>query len=477
MFPDEPAPVIPVVLSGGSGTRLWPLSRERSPKQFLPLLSGLSLFQETVNRARSTTPEPPVVVCNVEHRAFVEEQLAQLRVTPAAIVCEPVARNTAPAVAAAALAVATDRPDALLLVLPSDHLVGDVPQFVGDVAAAAPAASAGYLVTFGIAPTGPETGFGYVHQGPAVAGIGRVWAADEFVEKPDADRARGYVEQGKWLWNSGMFLLSRDVLLTELSTYEPTAVRAAELAVQQAERDADVLLLDAGSFAAAPSISLDYAVMERTERAAVLPSSMPWSDVGAWSSLWEQSDRDTDGNVMVGDVLSEGTSGCYLRSEGPLVAAVGLEGITVVATDDAVLVADRENSQQVCEVVKRLRAGGRPEAESTPLVRRPWGTYRSVDVGVQHQVKRIIVAPGRRLSLQRHQHRSEHWVVVQGTAGVVRGDESYLLHENESVFIPAGCAHRIENPGDVPLHIVEVQVGHYLGEDDIERLADDYGRC
>jgi mannose-1-phosphate guanylyltransferase/mannose-1-phosphate guanylyltransferase/mannose-6-phosphate isomerase len=477
MISDEPAPVIPVVLSGGSGTRLWPLSRERSPKQFLPLLSGLSLFQETVCRARSATPEPPVVVCNVEHRAFVEEQLGQLGVIPAAIVCEPVARSTAPAVAAAALAVATDRPDALLLVLPSDHLVGDVPQFVEDVAAAAPAASAGYLVTFGITPTGPETGFGYVHQGPAVSGIGRVWAADEFVEKPDADRAQSFVEQGKWHWNSGMFLLSRDVLLTELSTYEPTAVRAAERAVELAEWDGRAVLLDAASFAAAPSISLDYAVMERTEQAAVLPSTLPWSDVGAWSSLWEESDQDSDGNVMVGDVLSEASSDCYLRSEGPLVAAVGLEGITVVVTDDAVLVADRAHSQQVREVVTRLRADGRTEAESASLVRRPWGTYQSVDVGHQHQVKRIVVEPGRRLSLQRHRHRAEHWVVVQGTASIVRGDDSYLLHENESVFIPVGCAHRLENPGNTPLHLVEVQVGDYLGEDDIERLADDYGRC
>jgi mannose-1-phosphate guanylyltransferase/mannose-6-phosphate isomerase-like protein (cupin superfamily) len=366
------------------------------------MISGLSLFQETVCRARAATPEPPVVVCSVEHRSLVEDQLGHLRVTPVAIVCEPVARSTAPAVAAAALAIGDGRPGALLLVLPSDHLVGNVPQFVDDVAAATPAAAAGFLVTFGVTSTIPEAGCGCIRQGPALDGILRVCEVDEFVEELDPYREFSFVEEGWWLSNSGMVLVSRDVLLAELTLHEPSAARAAELAVKLAKRDSRALLLDLESFSSAPSISLGRAVMERTEQAAVLRCSVPWSDVGAWS---------------------------WLR-------------------------------------------------ETSSLVIRPWGSYRAVDVGGHHQVKRIVVDPGQRLSLQRHRQRAEHWVVVQGTASVVLAEEPLVLHENDSLFVPVGWAYRLENAGTTPLHLVEVQVGDSLGEeDDNQRLADDYGRA
>jgi mannose-1-phosphate guanylyltransferase/mannose-6-phosphate isomerase len=437
MVTDELAPVIPVVLSDRSGTRLAPSSPGRNLQEFLPLLSGLSSFQETVCRAQVATPEPPVVVCDVEHRGLVEDQLGDLSVTPAAIVCEPVARSTASAVAAAALAVGEARPDALLLVLSSDQLVDDVPQFVEDLPAAARSAAAGYLVAFGIAPTAPETGSGHVRRGPDVAGSGRASAADEFVEKSDLDRTRSFVQQGRWLRHSGTFLVSRRAVLAGRSTYEPSAASAAEPAVGLAAWDSSALL-DLESFGTALSISLGCAEIDGTEQATVLPFTEPPSDVGAWSSLWVASD--------------------------------------VAADDNVAFAADRDHCEEVVELVLALLAPGRTETDTSSVIRTPWGSYRSVDLGDHHQVKRIVVEPGHRLSLQRHRQRAEHWVVVQGTASIVRGDESRVLHENESVFIPVGCAHRLENPGSTPLHLVEVQVGDYLGEDDIERLADDYGR-
>ncbi len=477
MVSESNAPVVvPVVLSGGSGTRLWPLSRETSPKQFLPLLTGLSLFQQTVLRAQAATTRAPVVVCNVEHRFVVQHQLAQLEVEPAAIICEPVARNTAPAVAAAASLVGQSAPDALLLVLPSDHVVTDTADFARDVAAAVPAAGAGHLVTFGITPTTPHTGFGYIRQGPPIAGMLRACAAERFVEKPHLAQARGYVEDGKWMWNSGMFLLPREVLLEELLSHEPRVAHTTAIAVALARREGSAVFLDEKSFACAPTVSLDYAVMEPTTRAAVLPTTLGWSDVGAWSSLWEVRDKDGDGNVLHGDVLAEDSHDCYVHSDGPLVTALGMSDVTVVATKDAVLVADRAHSQQVREVVARLRTLGRAEADCSALVRRPWGTYESLGRGVRHQVKHIEVLPGQKLSLQRHAHRAEHWVVVQGTAQVVRGGDTLVLQEGESLHVPVGCVHRLENRCEDPLHLIEVQVGDYLGEDDIERLDDKYGR-
>lgn len=429
-----------------------------------------------MNRARLATGSDPVIVCNAAHRFLVEEQLAAVGAQATAIICEPVGRNTAPAVGAAAAVVAESQPSAVLLVLPSDHSVSDGEHFARDVATALPAAAAGHLLTFGIDPTSPQSGYGYIRRGPSLAGIAGVCAADEFVEKPDLARARSFVREGKWLWNSGMFLLPADLFVEELTTYEPLAARAAATAVALAERQGAVVHLDHDSFALAPSISIDYAVMERTDRAAVLPTRLDWSDVGAWSSLWSSREKDPHGNVAEGDVLCQDVSGSYVRSDGPLVAVVGLTDVTVVATKDAVLVADREHSQAVRQVVTRLRGEGRAEADGSPVVRRPWGTYESIDVGPCHQVKHIVVKPGHKLSLQRHEHRAEHWVVVSGTASVVRGDDVLTLHENDSVHVPVGCVHRVENQADEPLHFIEVQVGDYLGEDDIERLADEYGR-
>lgn len=473
---DQRPPCTPVILSGGAGTRLWPLSRELSPKQFVPLFSGRSLFQMTALRAAAATDEPPVVVCNIDHRGFVEEQLAEIDLLPAAVICEPLARNTAAAVASAALLLEDDRPGSLMLVMPSDHLVADDEQFAADVGDAIPAAAAGHLVTFGITPKVPETGYGYIRQGEVIDHCGRVHQTAEFVEKPELERAKELLRQGGWMWNSGVFLLPAAGLLEELTSYEPQVVTSVAASLAAAHRASGTHLLDRECFETGPSISLDYAVMERTDRAAVLPTTLDWSDVGAWSSLWEVSQHDEWGNVAVGDVLLEESSDCYVRSDGPLVAAIGMHDVTVVATEDAVLVADRTHSQQVREMVHRLRDLGRPEADATKLVRRPWGTYRSVAVGPRHQVKHITVTPGHKLSLQRHRHRSEHWVVVEGVAKVVHGETSRELEVNESLFVPQGCVHRLENPGPGPLHLVEVQVGDYLGEDDIERLADDYGR-
>lgn len=468
----------PVILCGGSGTRLWPLSRKQTPKQFATLFHGSSLFQETAQRAVRATGQDPVVVASLEHRFTVEQQLEEVGITPRAIICEPIARNTAPAVAAAAVYLHVVDPESPMLVLPSDHLIPDLEVFATEVDEAAAAARAGSLVTFGITPTTPHTGYGYLRQGALLSGLGRVATVEAFVEKPDPATAQEYLTDPKWLWNSGMFVLPPRTLIAELAEHAPEVLSAAVAAVGHAARQGHHLLtLDQSRFESSPDISLDYAVMERTDRAAVLPTQLRWSDVGAWLSLWEISEKDTRGNVQLGDVLADEVSNCYLHSEGPLVAAIGVSDLTVVATKDAVLVTDSAHSEGVKGLVQQLKAAAREEAETSRLVRRPWGTYECLDRGPLHQVKRIEVRPGGRLSLQRHRHRSEHWVVVAGQALATKGEETYLLGENDAIFIPVGCAHRLENPGEAPLHLIEVQVGSYLGEDDIERLEDAYGRC
>lgn len=469
--------VVPVILSGGSGTRLWPVSRKLSPKQFAPMLSGRSLFQDTVLRAAAATEAAPVVVCSGAHRFVVEEQLDAIGISPALIVLEPVARNTAAAIAAAAELLLETDPDAALLVLPSDHFVPDEEAFASDVRAALPAAAVGHLVTFGITPACAHTGYGYIRQGAPISGIPRVFEAERFVEKPARGVAEGYVEEGKWHWNSGMFLLPAALVVRELSLHEPDVAAHVRSAVARAARSDGVVELDEESFAAAPSVSIDYAVMERTSKAAVLPTPLKWNDVGAWSSMWDVSQHDAEGNAGRGNVIMVDTADSYVHSDGPLVATLGVHGLAVVATKDAVLVTERGRSEEVRAIVEVLHDGGRPEADSAPECRRPWGTYESIDLGQRHQVKHIVVRPGHKLSLQRHQHRAEHWVVVQGTARVVRGDEVHTLTENMSLTIPQGEVHRIENPGSEPLHVIEVQVGSYLGEDDIERLDDCYGRA
>jgi mannose-1-phosphate guanylyltransferase/mannose-1-phosphate guanylyltransferase/mannose-6-phosphate isomerase len=468
--------VVPVILSGGNGTRLWPLSRELYPKQLLPLLEELSLLQQTAWRVHGHGFAPPVLVCADEHRFVVREQLAALGVRPHEIVLEPSPRNTAPAIAVAARLVLRDDPDALMLVCPADHAIDDVDAFRASVDRAVAVAAEGHLVTFGVAATYPETGYGYIRAGAPLEGHPYAAAVAGFVEKPAERAALRYVEDGSWSWNSGMFLFPPQLLLDELDKLQPEMCAATDAALEAAWRDLEFLRLGPAEFTRAPSISIDHAVMEHTRRAAVVRALFAWSDVGSWSALWQMSEWDEAGNVVLGDVTDTGSQNCYLRSQDLLVATVGLRDVIVVATSDAVLVADRSASQQVKDVVEKLRARGRPEAVSHRVVYRPWGCYEAIDAGPGYQVKHITVKPGARLSLQRHAHRAENWVVISGTAEVVRGDEVLTLTDRMSIDIPSGCIHRLGNPGGEMLHVVEVQTGTYLGEDDIVRLEDEYGR-
>jgi len=459
--------LIPVILSGGSGTRLWPLSREHHPKQFLPLVGSETMLQDTVRRLEGLSPSPPIIVCHEHHRFIVAEQMRQIGAETTAILLEPVGRNTAPAVAAAALAaIQAAGEDAMLLVLPADHLLTDVPAFHAAVRAGMVAASAGQLVTFGVVPTAPEIGYGYIRRGP---GKGPAYPIAKFVEKPDAARAAEYVASGDYLWNSGMFLLGARRYLEELGRLAPAMLEATTAAFKAATRDLDFLRLPAAEFARCPSDSIDYAVMEKTAAAVVVPLAAGWSDVGSWSALHAALEADADGNVTRGDVVTEDSSGCYLYSSGRLVTAVGLKDHVVIETKDAVMVAPKARVQDVKNLVAKLKAAGRSETTLHREVARPWGSYDSVDSGQRFQVKRLTVKPGATLSLQMHHHRAEHWIVVSGTAKITCGDRVFLLSENESTYIPVGATHRIENPGRVPLHVVEVQSGSYLGEDDSPR--------
>jgi len=476
--------LIPVVLSGGSGTRLWPLSRELYPKQLLPLVGERTMLQETVARLAGVADVgAPVVVCNESHRFMVAEQLRGIGCPPRAIVLEPVGRNTAPAVAVAALvALAREAPaanglvaaeDPVLLVLPADHVIRDVASFCEAVAAGRVAAEQGKLVTFGVVPDRPETGYGYIRR---ARGEGPVYAVAEFVEKPDLATAVRYVQSGEYFWNSGMFMFRARTYLAELGQHAPAMLAACEAAVAAATRDLDFTRLPPSEFGACPADSVDYAVMEKTTSAVVVPLDVGWSDVGSWSALQDALPTDAQGNVTAGDVIAEGVKGCYLHSTSRLIAAVGLSDHVVVETKDAVLVAPRDKVQDVKALVAQLKAQGRYEVSLHREVFRPWGSYDSIDSGERFQVKRLVVTPGASMSLQLHHHRAEHWIVVSGTARITRGEETFLLGENESTFIPMGTKHRIENPGKVTLHIIEVQSGSYLGEDDIVRFEDRYGR-
>jgi mannose-1-phosphate guanylyltransferase/mannose-6-phosphate isomerase len=469
--------VVPVILSGGSGTRLWPVSRESFPKQFWPLLSERSMIEETARRAAGPGFAAPIIVCNHEHRFLVAEQLRQAGVEGPRIVLEPVGRNSAPAIAAAALLAAEEDPAAVLWMMPADAAISDTPELHRLLGLAVAAARAGRIVTFGMRPTAPEIGYGYIEQGAALPGLPGVHHLARFIEKPDAATAAGLVAGGRHLWNSGMFVFTAATLLGELARFAPSVLEAVRPAVEGRQRDLDFIRLGAKAFAEAPSISLDYAVAERTDRAAVIPATLGWSDVGSWGALWELGEKDAEGNVALGDVVLEGASQCYVRSDGILTAVVGLSDAVVVVTEDAVLAMHRDRSQDVKRVVDRLRADGRHEAAAHNRYYRPWGFFEILFAGERFRVHRVVILPGQRMSLQKHYHRAEHLTVLAGTAQVIRDGDSVLVHENASIDLPIGCLHRVENPGRIPLTLIEVQAGSYLGEDDVVRLADAYGRA
>jgi len=465
--------VLPVLLCGGSGTRLWPLSREAYPKQFLSLAGKDSLLQATCLRLRGLPGAmAPLLISNEEHRFMVAEQCRQVDVEPLSIILEPVGRNTAAAIAVAALHAMESQQDPVLLVLPSDHLLQDEAGFREAVLLALPAAEAGALLTFGIVPTAPETGFGYIK---AVPGEG-VRGVEQFVEKPDLATAEKYLASGEYFWNSGMFMFRASRFIAELEKFAPEILRHCRVALANSKRDADFMRLDKESFSACPSDSIDYAVMEKTQHAMVLPIDVGWSDVGSWSALWQVAEQDDEGNVHHGDVMAENCRNTFVWSGNRLVSTLGLENMIVVDTDDALLIAHQDHVQDVKKIVARLKSDGRPQAVHHRQVYRPWGSYTSVDSGDRFQVKRIIVKPGAALSLQMHHHRAEHWIVVSGTARVTCDENVMTLSENQSTYIPLGSKHRLENIGKLPLELIEVQSGSYLGEDDIVRFDDVYGR-
>jgi mannose-1-phosphate guanylyltransferase/mannose-1-phosphate guanylyltransferase/mannose-6-phosphate isomerase len=468
--------VVPVILCGGTGTRLWPLSREAYPKQFWPLTGARTMLQDTALRAIGHGFAPPIVVCNEAHRFLVADQLRAANIQGARILLEPEGRNSAPAIAAAALLLQEEDATAPMWLMAADAAIGDNAALLVALGQAVKAAAAGRIVTFGMQPTAPETGYGYIEAGAELAGAPGVRELLRFSEKPDARTAEGFLAGGRHLWNSGMFVASAATMLSELERHAPEVLAKVAPAVREAQRDLEFIRLEPARFRAAPNVSIDYAVMEKTERAAVVPGSFGWSDVGSWAALWETGAKDAAGNVAQGPVELLGAERCYVRSEGMLTTVIGLTDAIVVTTDDAVLVMPRDRAQDVKRMVEQLRANGRPEATAHRRMYRPWGHYEGLIQGDRFQVKKIQVRPGQKLSLQKHFHRAEHWVVVHGTAIVQRDHEQVMLRENESIYLPLGCVHRLENPGRIPLTLIEVQVGSYTGEDDIVRIEDTYGR-
>jgi len=468
--------IVPVILSGGSGTRLWPVSRKSFPKQFWPLISERSMLVDTVLRAGSSRFTPPVIVANQEHRFVVAEQLRDAGISQARILLEPVGRNSAPAIAAAALLVAETNPDAVLWIMAADASIQDTAALDDAISTASAAARAGYFVTFGMQPTVAETGYGYISQGPAITGVPGAFRLDRFIEKPDATTAAELILNTRNLWNSGMFMFQASMLLKEMERLAPEVLAATRAAMETRKTDLDFIRLGADAFAASPDISIDYAIAEKTDKAAVVPASIGWSDVGSWSALAEIASKDSDGNFTQGDVVIEGSANSYARSDGVLTALLGVRDLVVVTTQDAVLVAHKDHAQNVKKIVDRLKKSGRSEADTHNRVYRPWGFYERLILADRFQVKRIVVWPGQKLSLQKHYHRAEHWVVVAGCAEVTCDAQVRMVHENESIYLPLGSVHRMENPGKIPLAVIEVQTGAYLGEDDIVRFEDTYGR-
>ena len=468
--------IVPVILCGGSGTRLWPLSRESYPKQFYSLVEEETLLQSTIKRLSGLPGcETPLLVCNNQHRFLAAEQMRQIGLESPSILLEPVGRNTAPATACAALSLIQSKGDSVLFVLPADHIITDIQAFGRAVEMGALLAEQGKLVTFGIIPTAPETGYGYIKASNSLGTDTPAFHVDSFVEKPDLHTAQNYIESGKYYWNSGMFMFKAGRYLEELEQYAPEMLHACTAACEKIVQDLDFLRLDAEAFTDCPSGSIDYTIMEKTDGAVVVPLDAGWSDLGSWTSLLELCPRDQDKNVVLGDVVTKDVNNCYLRSEARLLTAVGVKDLIVVDSPDALLVVHKDRVQDVKAIVSQLKASGRKESISHRKVYRPWGAYESIDVYERFQVKRITVKPGGILSLQMHHHRAEHWIIVKGTARVTRGDKVLLLTEDQSTYIPLGVNHRLENPGVIPLELIEVQTGSYLGEDDIIRLEDVYG--
>jgi mannose-1-phosphate guanylyltransferase/mannose-1-phosphate guanylyltransferase/mannose-6-phosphate isomerase len=470
-----PKKIIPVILSGGSGTRLWPVSRKSFPKQFWPLISEKTMLAETALRASSASFGGLIVVTNQEHRFVVAEQLREAGIHGVRILLESKGRNSAPAIVAAALLAAETDPEAILWIMPADSAISDLGALNEAVMRGAAAALRGQFVTFGMHPTAPETGYGYITRGKLMDGLEGVFAVEKFLEKPQADKAAALIKAGDSFWNSGMFMFTADVLLAEAERYAPEVLAAVKLAMAGRSDDLDFIRIGT-AFETAPDISIDYAIAEKTSKAVVVPADIGWSDVGSWTALSEIAAKDAQGNVALGDVVIEDSQNNYARSDGVVTALLGVHDLIVVTTQDAVLVAAKNDSQNVKKIVERLKKAGRPEADSHNRTYRPWGFYESLIKGDRFQVKRIVVWPGEKLSLQKHFHRSEHWVVVAGCASVTCDAEVRLVHENESIYLPLGAVHRMENPGKIPLTVIEVQSGPYLGEDDIVRFEDTYGR-
>lgn len=466
--------ILPIILCGGTGSRLWPLSRDLMPKQFLKLDGNDTMLQTTVKRMIGVQSLPPLIICNEEHRFIAAEQMRQINQLDHNIILEPVGRNTAPAIALAAMTAVKKGQDPLLLVLAADHIISDSNEFRQVVTKASEFAAADNLVTFGIVATGPETGYGYIKRGVEKSGA---YSVQQFVEKPDLETAKGYVSSGEYYWNSGMFIFKASLYLAELKQHRPDIYSACEKAMAEVDPDLDFIRVNKEAFLACPDDSIDYAVMEKTTKAVVVPLNAGWSDVGSWSSLWDVTAKDENNNVHKGDVLSVASKDNYVFAETGLVATVGLDNIIVVQTKDAVLVAAKDKVQDVKSIVQQLKGAGRTEHRIHREVYRPWGKYDSIDNGARYQVKRITVKPGEKLSIQMHHHRAEHWIVVSGTANVTVDGKDTLMSENQSIYIPLGAIHALENPGKIPLELIEVQSGSYLGEDDIVRFSDRYGRA
>ena len=473
--------IFPVILSGGSGTRLWPLSRSMYPKQFIRFFNGQnsSFLAAALHRLKPDAGfAPPILLCNNDHRFLVREELDRAGITPRAIILEPIARNTAPAITVAALAAVRENPSAILAVMPSDHVIKDDVKFAEGVKRAAKVAATGKLVLFGIKPDEPHTGYGYIHQGAPLEGFnGGAYSVAAFYEKPDRVTAEKYLADGGYFWNSGIFVLNARTYLEEIARLEPQILEAARVSLAKSTDDLGFVRLDKTSFANSPNISIDYAVMEKTTTAAMLPLDVGWNDVGSWSSLWDIAPRDDKGNYIHGEAVLEDTEGCYVHSEKSIISTIGVNNLVIIDTPDALLVADKSRTQDVAKIVARLKKSNRKEQEQHLRNYRPWGYFETLNIGPRFQVKLLHVKPGGKLSMQMHHHRSEHWIVVQGTAKVVIGDIEKLVRENESVYIFATQWHRLENPGKVPVEIIEVQIGSYLGEDDIMRTDDIYHRA